>query len=115
MDLISPITESLYNNKYILSILDDHSRYGQVLFIKNKNDTFETFYNWFSKINNIYNTRTKFIRSDNGTEFKYIKFNDCCKTYGIQQQFTILYNPQQNGRIERFNGTIINSTKGAPE
>jgi len=83
MDLIGPITESLYNNKYILSILDDHSRYGWVLFITNKSDTFETFYNWFSKIKNIYNTRIKFIRSDNGTEFKNIKFNDFCKIYGI--------------------------------
>jgi len=57
MDLIGSITESLYNNKYILSILNDNSRYGWVLFIKNKSDTFETFYNWFSKIKNIFNTR----------------------------------------------------------
>ena len=78
MDLIGPITESLYNNKYILSILDDHSRYGWVLFIKNKSDIFETFYNWFSKIKNILNTRIKFIRSDNGTEFKNTKFYDFC-------------------------------------
>ena len=78
MDLIGPITESLYNNKYILSILNDNSRYGWVLFIKNKSDIFETFYNWFSKIKNILNTRIKFIRSDNGTEFKNTKFYDFC-------------------------------------
>jgi len=111
MDLIGPITESLYNNKYILSILDDHSRYGWILFIKNKSDTFETFYNWFSKIKNIFNTRIKFIRSNNGKEFKNAKFYDFCKMNGIQQQFTIPYNPQQNGRIERFNGTIISTAK----
>jgi len=33
------------------------------------------------------------------------------KTYCIQQQFTIPYDPQQNFRIERFNDTIINSAK----
>ena len=35
-------------------------------YIKNKSDNFKTKYNWFSKIKNIFNTRIKFIRSDNG-------------------------------------------------
>ena len=87
------------------------SRFSWVLFLKNKNDTFTLFYFWFTKIKNQFNTRIKYIRSDNGTEFKNKYFSKFCLQYGIQHQFTIPYNPQQNGRVERLNGTLINATK----
>ena len=49
--------------------------------------------------------------SDNGTEFDNNKFKEFCNIYGIIQQFTIPNNTQQNGRDERFNGTLISSAK----
>jgi len=45
MDLIGPIQNSLYDNKYILNILDDHSRFGWTLFMKSKSETFYHFHN----------------------------------------------------------------------
>ena len=111
MDLIGPLPDSFYGNKYIISILDDHSRYVWTLFIKNKSETFSSFYNWFIQIKNIFNNRIKYIRSDNGTEFNNKNFNNFCNSYGIQHQFTVPYHPQQNGRVERFNGVIINYAK----
>ncbi|KAG4101393.1 hypothetical protein H8356DRAFT_1364740 [Neocallimastix lanati (nom. inval.)] len=56
MDLIGPIQNSLYDNKYILTISDNNSRFGWTIYEE------------------------------------------------IQHQFTVSYHPQQNGRIERFNG-----------
>jgi len=111
MDLIGPVQDSIYGNKYILTILDDNSRYGWTLFLKNKSETFNFFYNWFNKIKNQFNTRIQYIRTDNGTEFNNKNFKQFCNDYGIQHQLIVPYNPQQNGRVERFNGTIINSAK----
>ena len=110
-NLIGPIQNSIYGNKYILIILDDHSRFGWTLFMKSKSDTFYHFHNWFNKIKNQFNKRIQYIHIDNGTEFNNKNFKQLCINFGIQHQFTVPYYPQQNGRIEQFNSTIINSAK----
>ncbi len=46
LDLIGPIDESIYGNKYILTIMDDFSRYGWVIFLPNKYETFNSFHQW---------------------------------------------------------------------
>jgi len=111
MDLVGPIPDSIYGSKYFFTILDDFSRYSWILFLKNKNETFNLFFNWFNQIKNQFNQRIKYIRTDNGTEFKNNLFNQYCYNYGIKHQFTVPYNPQQNGRAERLNSTLINTAK----
>eukprot|EP00833_Pecoramyces_ruminatium_P004671 jgi/Orpsp1_1/1178703/evm.model.c7180000066417.1 len=111
MDLVGPVDESIHGNKYFLTILDDYSRYGWVLFLENKSETFDKFYQWLKEIENIFRKSISFIRTDNGTEFSNRKFNSLCSEKGIIHQYTTPYNPQQNGHAERFNGTLINSSK----
>jgi len=111
MDLVSPVVESIHSNKYFLSILDDYSRFGWIIFIQNKNDVFEKCTLWVRSNENIFNKTTTYIRTDNGTEFTNNKLRYFCSQKGIVQQFTIPHNPQQNGRAEWFNGTFISSAK----
>jgi transposase InsO family protein len=49
----------------------------------------------------------KVIRSDNGTEFKNTSFDEFCLEHGIDQQFSALRVPQQNGVVERKNRTLV--------
>jgi len=44
MDLVGPVNESIHGSKYFLSILDDFSLYGWVLFLGNKSETFDKFH-----------------------------------------------------------------------
>jgi transposase InsO family protein len=44
----------------------------------------------------------KAIRSDNASVFKTVVFRAALKLLGVNQQFTELHSPWQNGRIERF-------------
>ena len=111
MNLVGPLPDFIHGNKYFFTILDDFSRYGWIIFLKGKNDTYPAFYNWFRNVKNKHNTRIKCIRSDNRTDFVNTKFKEFCSQYGIQHQLTITYNPQQNGKAERFNGTLINAAK----
>jgi hypothetical protein len=47
------------------------------------------------------------IRSDNGSEYRSRGFNTLCEDFGITQQFTSRYTPEQNGAAERLNRTLI--------
>ena len=111
MDLVGPVDESIHSNRYFLTILDDHSRFGWVIFLQNKSDVFDKFLLWTKSVENIFNKSITYIRTDNGTEFNNSKFKHYCAQKGITQQFTTPYNPQQNGRAERLNGILISAAK----
>jgi transposase InsO family protein len=46
------------------------------------------------------------IRSDQGTEFQG-EFAVWCKRNGVRRQYSAVYKPQQNGRAERMNRTVL--------
>jgi len=68
MDTASLKQSSLYGNKCFLTILDDYSRYGWVIFCKSKSEVFNIFLNWYNRVKNIFNKTIKYLHSDNGTE-----------------------------------------------
>jgi len=68
MDTVSLKQSSLYGNKCFLTILDDYSRYGWVIFCKSKSEVFNIFLNWYNRVKNIFNKTIKYLHSDNGTE-----------------------------------------------
>ena len=41
------------------------------------------------------------IRSDNGSEFKIARFDDFCRGFGLDHQYSSPYVPPQNGVVER--------------
>jgi len=108
-DLVGPINHSIYGHKYILTILDDFTRYNWVIFLNNKGETFNQFSIWYTQIRNIFNTRITYLKTDNGTEFLSNQFNEFCKSLGITHLLSTPYTPQQNGRVERLNGVLIST------
>jgi putative transposase len=48
----------------------------------------------------------KAVRSDNASVFRTLLFRGILRLLGVQQQFTELHSPWQNGRIERFWRTL---------
>ena len=51
--------------------------------------------------------KIKMFRSDNGGEFTSNEFKELCRDSRIKRELTTLYNPQQNGVVERKNRTIM--------
>jgi transposase InsO family protein len=53
----------------------------------------------------------KYLRSNNGLEYKDTAFLECCKTKGITRHFTVKRTPQQNGVAERMNRTLLENAR----
>jgi transposase InsO family protein len=85
---------------YVLVIVDDYSRYSCVFFLESKDQAFEHFWLLALRLNNEHPNCLKAIRGDNGTEFRNASFDEFCLEHGIDQQFSTLRVPQQNGVVE---------------
>jgi len=104
MDLVGPVDESIRVNRFIYSDdLDDHSRFGWVIFLQNKSDVFDKFLLWTKSVENIFNKSITYIRTDNGNEFNNFKFKYFCAQKGITPQLTTPYSPNKTGML---NGLI---------
>jgi transposase InsO family protein len=68
---------------------------------------FEHFRSLALRLNNEHSIYLKVIHSDNGTEFRNASFDEFCLEHEINQQFSALRVPQQNGVMERKNHTLV--------
>lgn len=51
------------------------------------------------------------LRCDNGGEYISHNFAEFCKENGIIIDFTVPYTPQQNGKAERMNRTLVEKAR----
>uniref|UniRef100_H3H572 Polyprotein n=2 Tax=Phytophthora ramorum TaxID=164328 RepID=H3H572_PHYRM len=111
-DVMGPMkTKSKGGARYVLTFVDDYSKYIVAYFITKKSEVpvkFKTFMNLYE---NQWGERIKCLRSDNGTEFVNKEMDRLCALNGIVHQKTVPYSPQQNGVAERMNRTIMEKAR----
>lgn len=103
--------ESWSGKRYMLTIIDDHSRKVFVYFPQYKSEVKTVFQQFIAIVETECNTKVKIVRSDNGTEYCNQELTDYFKEKGIKHQLTIPYTPQQNGLAERTQKTIMNKVR----
>jgi hypothetical protein len=112
-DVCGPIeTASLSGKRYLVTFIDDYSRYTHIYFLQKKSEVLKKFKEFTEMVKNIFameNYRVSTLRSDNGGEYVSGEFANFCQTNGIVHQYTVPYTPEQNGVAERFNRTILES------
>ncbi|SDA02277.1 BZ3501_MvSof-1269-A2-R1_C53g00289 [Microbotryum saponariae] len=91
-DVLSFPERSLTGKRYLVTFLDDYSRKLWAYAIGHKSETGATL---------------KVLRTDNGGEYCSRAFTEFCKTRGTRRQYSIPRTPQQNGRAERVNRSIV--------
>nr|GFB04416.1 hypothetical protein [Tanacetum cinerariifolium] len=112
MDLCGPMhVESVNGKKYILTIVNDYSRFTWVKFLRSKDET-PTFIIKFMKMIQVQlNVPVQRIRTDNGTEFVNQTLRDYYEKVGISHETSVARSPQQNGVVERRNRTLIEASR----
>ena len=90
--------------KFYVTSIDDYSRFTRVYLLRNKDEAFDMFLSYKSKVENHLNRKIKRIKSDRGGE--YIHLNDYCEKEGIIHEVTPPYSPESNEVVERNNRTL---------
>ena len=89
--------------KYVLTIIDDFSRYCIAIPIRAKSDTTETLKQTIKEIQLATGRKVRTIQADWGGEFKKGALNTWCKAKGIIQKETVAYHSETNAIVERLN------------
>lgn len=108
-DLDGPMrTQSVVGHyKYFMSFLDDATSLGRAYYLKEKSDALQAFENFKAWAENVTGHKIIGLRSDRGGEYTSDAFQARLKHYGITHYTTMPGSPQQNGRAERWNQTIV--------
>ena len=113
-DLIGPFSKQWLGKKYILTVIDDHTRYCAAIPITAKSDTKTALTGWIKMIEiqcSLYTVVQ--LQADWGGEFRNTKLATWCKKKGIQRKETVSWHSETNAIIERLNRTLQDMARTA--
>lgn len=111
-DTCGPMEEmSVGGSRYFVILKDDYSNFRKVYFVKTKDEIKHCIENFINKAENITGNRVKIFRSDNGLEFVNSGVKEIFSRRGITHQTTVPYTPEQNGKAERENRTLVEAAR----
>ncbi|GJY66167.1 zinc finger, CCHC-type containing protein [Tanacetum coccineum] len=96
-------TPSLGNKKYVITFIDDASRFCYVYLLHAKDDALDKFRIYKTEVELQQNDLIKTLRTDRGSEYYDPIF---FQSVGIIHETTTPYTPQQNGVVERKNRAL---------
>ena len=111
-DITGPFrAENTQGAKYALIIVDDYSRYTEVVLLGKKSEALEKLLEVLKRWCVLQERNVKFLRSDNAKEFLSQEFRNRMVELGISRQLTVPYTPEQNGKAERAIGIMKETAK----
>jgi transposase InsO family protein len=97
--------------KYILTFIDDHTRYSRVYLLKSKDQTFESFKQYKALMENKTGRKILKLKSDRGGEYSSTKFLDYLKQGGIEIERGPANRPMADSVSERYNLTLLSKMR----
>jgi hypothetical protein len=110
-DTVAVPTPGDDGERYFITLLDENSNFACAIPISSKVNVaahmIEEIRRWERETGNKVHT----IRTDRGTEFLNKTFLTFCAENGIHTEYSAAYTPEQNGRAERMNRTLIEKAR----
>ncbi|KAK3091449.1 hypothetical protein FSP39_019925 [Pinctada imbricata] len=103
MDIVGPLARSKKGNRFILTIVDDATRYPEAFALKScdAESVANSLMELFSRVG-----VPRVILTDQGTNFTSKLMKDLFAILKVKGVTTSPYHPQANGQTERFNATL---------
>jgi hypothetical protein len=102
---------SLGGKKYIATFLDDYSGLSAIRLLRHKSEVTSAMKEVFTMLENQSGYKVKALRTDNGGEYVNSAMSVYLKSKGIIHQKTMAYTPEQNGKAERLNRTLVEKVR----
>jgi hypothetical protein len=107
-DLCGPIAPATpRGNRYFLLLVDDLTRYMWVAAIPSKDHAVAAIKEIQARAEGESGHKLRALRTDQGREFTSVEFAEYCAADRVHRQHAAPYSPQQNGVVERRNGTVV--------
>src|SRR5712671_19873 len=107
-DLASPMqSDSLQGSKYTATFVDDYSWHTVVYYLRSKDQFVTALKQFLSWAETQTSDKMRALHSDRGGEYIAGYIKDILVQRGIEHHLTMPNSPQQNGKAERFNCTIM--------
>lgn len=111
-DILGPIHPPTSSGaKYILTFVNDYTRYNTIYLLKCKSEAFEKFKNYKSLMENRMGTKIIKLKSDRGGEYSSNEFLKFLQSHGILIKRGPADRTQANSVSERFNLTILSKIR----
>lgn len=94
-------------NRYIVSFIDDMTRFNRIFVISKKSDVFRCFETFVEHAEAVMNLKVCFLKTHRGGEYVSHVFKHLCDSKGIELEQGPAITPQHNGVSERFNRTLL--------
>jgi transposase InsO family protein len=111
-DVCGPMqVASLGGRKYFVTLLDDFTGLSFAVPIPHKSSVASELKRVLNELETQCGFKVKTLRSDRGGEYLNTELKDFFASKGIIHQTTAPHTPQQNGKAERLNRTLIERTR----
>ena len=111
-DIMGPLkTPTLSGARYVLTLIDEQSGFSMVQLLKQKSDTLTVLPTMLRQFATQGGRPVKRLRTDRGGEYMSTAMEAELQDLGIWHEKTAAYTPEQNGKAERLNRTLMERTR----
>lgn len=111
-DLIGPISPSTKSGyKYIVTFIDDHTRFSVIYLMKSKDQTFEISKQYKTLMEKKCGRKIMKLKSDRGGEYSSAKFLQYLADEGIETERGPADRPKADSVAEQYNRTLLSKLR----
>ena len=103
--------ESYHRYKYLISFFDDYTSHGWIVLMRKKSSAITATKQFLALVETQYHAKVESWMSDAGGEYKSEALITLLKDNGIKILTSTPHTPQQNGRAEQLNRTLMDKAE----
>jgi transposase InsO family protein len=110
-DLVGPLPPSLMGNRYVLTVVDEFTRYSTVRFMVDKGSASSHLQQAVRELEAATGEKLWLARSDRGREFYNASMDAFYRRRGAIAEPTVGYSPESNGMAERVQRVLVDMSR----